>query len=241
MLSASSRPTGYRRRGSLDERDDGRAPMRVARRRDDAGRLVERVDDALLGPARARARRARPRSPSIWRAGIELALAVDAHAPAAHDLGGGAARGDAGVGEVGGEPHGATIGPLGPAYPARMDRDRSHDARRRGEPAYRARQVWEWLARGAGSYEEMTNLPAALRDALAEQRAALDARRSSARQRASDGTVKALLRTARGNPGRGGDDALPRRAPLAVPLLAVGLPADLQRSAPPAGCASPAT
>ena len=37
----------------------------------------------------------------------------------------------------------------------------------RGEPAYRAAQVWEWAARGAPGYDEMTNLPAPLRDALA--------------------------------------------------------------------------
>ena len=36
-----------------------------------------------------------------------------------------------------------------------------------GEPAFRASQVWEWTARGAASYDEMTNLPAALREALA--------------------------------------------------------------------------
>jgi len=33
-----------------------------------------------------------------------------------------------------------------------------------GEPSYRAGQVWEWVARGAAGYEEMTNLPAAVRD-----------------------------------------------------------------------------
>jgi 23S rRNA (adenine2503-C2)-methyltransferase len=32
-----------------------------------------------------------------------------------------------------------------------------------GEPEYRKRQVWEWVARGAASYGEMTNLPAGLR------------------------------------------------------------------------------
>ena len=30
------------------------------------------------------------------------------------------------------------------------------------EPAYRTRQVWEWAARGAASYAEMTHLPAPL-------------------------------------------------------------------------------
>src|SRR5437667_210020 len=36
----------------------------------------------------------------------------------------------------------------------------------RGEPRFRAGQIWDWLARGAGSYEEMTNIPAALRAGL---------------------------------------------------------------------------
>src|SRR4029450_10737060 len=30
-----------------------------------------------------------------------------------------------------------------------------------GEPAFRARQVWSWTARGATGYEQMTDLPAA--------------------------------------------------------------------------------
>ena len=42
-----------------------------------------------------------------------------------------------------------------------------------GEPAFRARQVWEWAARGAAGYEEMTNLPAPLRERLAEELPAL--------------------------------------------------------------------
>ena len=39
----------------------------------------------------------------------------------------------------------------------------------RGEPAFRARQVWEWASRGVASYELMTTLPKALRTALAEE------------------------------------------------------------------------
>ena len=35
------------------------------------------------------------------------------------------------------------------------------------EPHFRARQVWEWAARGAASYDEMTNLPLELRERLA--------------------------------------------------------------------------
>jgi len=36
-----------------------------------------------------------------------------------------------------------------------------------GEPGFRARQVWDWAARGAASYDEMTNLPLELRERLA--------------------------------------------------------------------------
>ncbi len=37
-----------------------------------------------------------------------------------------------------------------------------------GEPAYRAKQVWQWLYQGVGSFNEMTNLPIAFRDRLSE-------------------------------------------------------------------------
>ena len=37
-----------------------------------------------------------------------------------------------------------------------------------GEPSYRLDQVWKWAAEGASSYEEMTNLPKRLRDALTD-------------------------------------------------------------------------
>jgi 23S rRNA (adenine2503-C2)-methyltransferase len=70
---------------------------------------------------------------------------------------------------------------------------------RHGEPPYRARQVWAWLARGAGSFAEMTDLPAALR-ALLEEHVPLSTLALEREQRAGDGTVKALLRTARGRP-----------------------------------------
>ena len=67
------------------------------------------------------------------------------------------------------------------------------------EPAYRSRQVWEWTARGAAGYEEMTNLPAALRVRLAEcvPFSTLSVEHES---RAKDGTIKALFRTHDGHP-----------------------------------------
>jgi 23S rRNA (adenine2503-C2)-methyltransferase len=69
----------------------------------------------------------------------------------------------------------------------------------RGEPRYRARQVWEWTARGAAGYEEMTTLPATLRAALAEKVpfSTLSVEGESASR---DGTVKTLFRTRDGHP-----------------------------------------
>ena len=69
----------------------------------------------------------------------------------------------------------------------------------RGEPAYRARQVWEWAARGAGGYGAMTNVPAAVRRELADT-VPFSTLTLQEEARASDGTVKALFRTADGQP-----------------------------------------
>jgi len=64
-----------------------------------------------------------------------------------------------------------------------------------GEPGFRSRQVWEWAARGAGSYEQMTNLPLELRAALADEVpfSSLQLMREAL---ARDGTAKALFQTA---------------------------------------------
>ena len=69
----------------------------------------------------------------------------------------------------------------------------------RGEPAYRVAQVWEWAARGASGYEEMTNLPAALRSEL-EGSVPYSTLTLETEARSQDGTVKALFRTADGHP-----------------------------------------
>ena len=69
----------------------------------------------------------------------------------------------------------------------------------RHQPAYRARQVWGWAARGASGYEEMTNLPAGLRDALAAE-VPFSSLTLADEAHARDGTVKALFRTADGHP-----------------------------------------
>jgi len=68
-----------------------------------------------------------------------------------------------------------------------------------GEPPYRAGQVWEWVARGAGAYEEMTNLPATLREWL-EASVPLSTLTVAAEAKSDDGTVKTLFHTADGRP-----------------------------------------
>ena len=67
------------------------------------------------------------------------------------------------------------------------------------EPAYRRRQVWEWTARGARSYAEMTNLPAALRARLEAgvPFSSLDVVHEALSR---DGTVKAQFHTSEGHP-----------------------------------------
>jgi 23S rRNA (adenine2503-C2)-methyltransferase len=68
-----------------------------------------------------------------------------------------------------------------------------------GEPDYRSSQIWEWTARGARSYEQMTNLPAALRERLADS-VPLSSLVLDAEAKSDDGTVKALFRTDDGRP-----------------------------------------
>ena len=67
------------------------------------------------------------------------------------------------------------------------------------EPPFRARQVWAWMARGATSYAEMTDLPVALRERLAE-RVPLTSLALEREALARDGTEKALFHTADGRP-----------------------------------------
>jgi 23S rRNA (adenine2503-C2)-methyltransferase len=68
-----------------------------------------------------------------------------------------------------------------------------------GEPAYRVKQVWEWVARGARSYEEMTNLPGSLRERLTAE-VPISTLSVAAEAKSDDGTVKALFHTADGRP-----------------------------------------
>ena len=67
-----------------------------------------------------------------------------------------------------------------------------------GQPAYRGGQVWEWAARGAAGYDEMTNLPAALREGLAAH-VPFSTLEVETEARSKDGTVKTLFRTSDGH------------------------------------------
>ncbi|HYI75365.1 MAG TPA: 23S rRNA (adenine(2503)-C(2))-methyltransferase RlmN [Gaiellaceae bacterium] len=69
----------------------------------------------------------------------------------------------------------------------------------RGAPAYRARQVWEWTARGVTAYENMTTLPKALRTSL-EDSVPFTTLELVTERESRDGTIKALFRTADGHP-----------------------------------------
>ena len=68
-----------------------------------------------------------------------------------------------------------------------------------GQPAFRARQVWEWTARGAAGYDAMTNVPAELRETLAE-RVPFSTLAVESERLARDGTQKVLFRTQDGHP-----------------------------------------
>ncbi|MDQ3675381.1 MAG: 23S rRNA (adenine(2503)-C(2))-methyltransferase RlmN [Actinomycetota bacterium] len=68
-----------------------------------------------------------------------------------------------------------------------------------GQPAFRARQVWAWAARGASAYEEMTDLPAALRGQLAGE-VPYSTLTLADEAHARDGTVKSLFHTHDGRP-----------------------------------------
>jgi 23S rRNA (adenine2503-C2)-methyltransferase len=62
-----------------------------------------------------------------------------------------------------------------------------------GQPLYRARQILAWLARGARSFAEMTDLPAALRAGLPARLRLFSSEIAEVRQ-SPDGTRKLLLR-----------------------------------------------
>lgn len=66
------------------------------------------------------------------------------------------------------------------------------------QPAYRAKQVFKWLSRGVSSFDEMTDLPKQLRDALAQQ-CSLSLPEVLRKQESRDGTIKYLFGLRDGN------------------------------------------
>ena len=79
-------------------------------------------------------------------------------------------------------------------------------------PRFRAAQLFQWLHHHrAGAFCQMTNLPAAMRQALSEQ-AQIGALSLDQVQRATDGTRKLRLSTPRGRRARVGADPETRAA-----------------------------
>lgn len=67
-----------------------------------------------------------------------------------------------------------------------------------GEPAFRGKQLFSWLSRGAESFDEMKNLPLALREQLKET-CVLTPPQAIRKQESKDGTIKYLWQLADGN------------------------------------------
>ncbi len=68
-----------------------------------------------------------------------------------------------------------------------------------GQPAFRAKQVYSWLHKGARSYDEMTNLPKGLRDTLAETYPIQAPKVVRKQESQRDGTIKYLWELSDGN------------------------------------------
>ncbi len=68
-----------------------------------------------------------------------------------------------------------------------------------GQPAFRAKQVFSWLHKGAASYEDMTNIPQNLRSILAEKYPIYTPQVLRKQESQKDGTVKYLWRLEDGN------------------------------------------
>ena len=67
------------------------------------------------------------------------------------------------------------------------------------QPSFRAKQVFSWLHKGVRSYEEMTNLPKALRDTLAERYPICAPTAVRKQESQKDGTIKYLWQLSDGN------------------------------------------
>ena len=67
------------------------------------------------------------------------------------------------------------------------------------QPAFRAKQVFTWLHKGVRSYEQMTNLPKALRDILEETYPLCPPEVVRKQESVKDGTIKYLWKLSDGN------------------------------------------
>ena len=68
-----------------------------------------------------------------------------------------------------------------------------------GQPAFRGKQVYTWLHKGVRSYEEMTNIPKALRDLLTEKYPIKAPEVVRKQESKKDGTIKYLWKLSDGN------------------------------------------
>ena len=68
-----------------------------------------------------------------------------------------------------------------------------------GQPAFRGKQVYTWLHKGVRSYEEMTNLPKALREQLAQNYPIHAPKVVRKQESKRDGTIKYLWELSDGN------------------------------------------
>ena len=68
-----------------------------------------------------------------------------------------------------------------------------------GQPAFRGKQVYTWLHKGVRSYDEMSNLPKALRELLAEKYPICPPEVVRKQESQKDGTIKYLWKLADGN------------------------------------------
>ena len=67
------------------------------------------------------------------------------------------------------------------------------------QPAFRAKQLFSWLHKGARSFDEMTNLPKSLRDALQQEYPLLPPEVVRKQESGLDGTIKYLWKLHDGN------------------------------------------
>ena len=68
-----------------------------------------------------------------------------------------------------------------------------------GQPTFRAKQVYSWLHRGVRTYDEMSNLPQALRQELAQKYPICAPEVVRKQESAADGTIKYLWKLSDGN------------------------------------------